>query len=186
MEPPRAHVRRRATPPGDGDLKAAELQRAASVAAFTLAVTSSGEAVLLCALLGVAAGEVVSAAVAVLAALTLALRWGTTSLDAVAGAQTVLGPAGLVGPPAAAAAGWCAAAALVLARPGAWAAPAFGAVAALVVAGPSPASAADVAVRVAAALAGAALAFVVDRRGPGVRPLAVVLAVAAGALAAAS
>lgn len=51
------------------------------------------------------------------AGLALLERWGTTSLDAVAGAQAVLGPGGVVGPPAGAASAWCTAAALVLASP---------------------------------------------------------------------
>ena len=187
MALPRAHLRGRTTAAGDGDLSADELQRAASVAAVTLAVTSSGEAVLLCALLALAAGQALSGVVAVLAGTAVALRWGTTSLDSIAGAQAVLGPAGLVGPVVATAATWCAAAALVLARPGGWAAPAFGVAAALGVAGPAPSSAGDVVVRVSAAAAGAVLALLVDRRAPaGARTLALTLAAAAGVTAAAS
>lgn len=58
-----------------------------------------------------AVGAVLFAGLAVLA------RWGTASLGAVAGAQSVLGPGGVVGPAAAAAAAWLAAAALLLASP---------------------------------------------------------------------
>lgn len=58
-----------------------------------------------------AVGAVLFAGLAVLA------RWGTASLGAVAGAQSVLGPGGVVGPAAAAASAWLAAAALVLASP---------------------------------------------------------------------
>jgi len=58
-----------------------------------------------------AVGAVLFAGIAVLQ------RWGTPSLDAVAGAQSVLGPGGVVGPQAAAASAWFAAAALVLATP---------------------------------------------------------------------
>ncbi|MGI8984057.1 MAG: hypothetical protein ACR2HM_05935, partial [Acidimicrobiales bacterium] len=53
-----------------------------------------------------AVGAVLLAGVAVLQ------RWGTPSLDAVAGAQSVLGAGGVVGPEAAAASAWFAAAAL--------------------------------------------------------------------------
>lgn len=51
------------------------------------------------------------------AGIAMVERWGTTSLDAVAGAQTVLGAGGVVGPGPAAASAWLAAAALVLATP---------------------------------------------------------------------
>ncbi|MGI8758899.1 MAG: hypothetical protein ACR2K0_06290, partial [Acidimicrobiales bacterium] len=61
----------------------------------------------------VAVGAVLFAGLAVLE------RWGTPSLSAVAGAQSVLGPGGAIGPAAAAASAWFAAAALVLASPGA-------------------------------------------------------------------
>ncbi len=53
----------------------------------------------------------------VLAGLTVLERWGSPSLEAVAGAQSVLGPGGLVGPASAAASAWLAAVALVLASP---------------------------------------------------------------------
>ena len=122
---------------------------------------------------------------AALAGLAFAARWGTTSLDAISGAQAVLGPAGVVGPPLAAASAWCGAAALVLAVPGRWAAPAFGLAAGLGVAGPSAATLQELAVRVGAGGAGAALALAVDRVAPPrvARPAALALAAAAGVLA---
>ncbi len=52
-----------------------------------------------------------------LAGLAVLERWGSPSLEAVAGAQSVLGPGGVVGPASAAASAWFTAAALVLASP---------------------------------------------------------------------
>ncbi len=52
-----------------------------------------------------------------LAGIAVLQRWGTPSLEAVAGAQSVLGAGGVVGPEAAAASAWFTAAALVLATP---------------------------------------------------------------------
>ena len=133
--------------------------------------------------------------------LALVERWGTTSLDAVAGAQSVLGPGGLVGPPNAAASAWFAAAALVLASP--WVdgddgsvsgehprlvapsalalALATGPAAAVMVAGPHFAT--DLPVRLAATLLGVVLATgVASFRWPQVTTA---VALAAGVIAAA-
>lgn len=66
----------------------------------------------------VAAHRVATGAIA-LAAAAVAVRWGTTSLAAVGGAQAVLGPAVLTGPPAAAASSLFAALTLVLLSPAA-------------------------------------------------------------------
>ena len=68
------------------------------------------------------------------------LRWGSTSLGALAGAQSVLGPAGLTGPATVAASSWLAAGAVVLAcrPPVLLGVLPFGALAAAVVAGPGP------------------------------------------------
>jgi uncharacterized protein (TIGR03382 family) len=125
------------------------------------------------------------AAALVLTALTVRARWGSGSLDAMAGAQAVLGPAVSVGPPAAAAV-WCAAAAVVLAGPRQLLAhAAFGVFAGFLVAGPSPAGdAGDAATRVVASATAVLVAWALGRRIP--RPVALGLAVAAAAAGGAS
>ncbi len=158
------------------------LRLATTVAAATVAATSSGEAVLLAVLLGLAAAELGSAVVAATAVVAFALRWGSTSLDAIAGAQAVLGPGGSVGPAGAVAATWCAAVALVVAAPAGWPAIAFGAAAALGVAGPAPGGPADIAVRMGATAAGVAVALVAGRLLPRRPAQAVGIALAGVAL----
>lgn len=88
----------------------------AAAAAVVLAVLSLGDALVLAALLVVVAWRLPALTV-VPALLASSWRWGSTSLDALAGAQAVLGPAGLVGSGRGAAASWLAAAALVLSSP---------------------------------------------------------------------
>jgi hypothetical protein len=73
--------------------------------------------VVLAALLAVVVGSPAAVGAVLFAGLAVLERWGTDSLGAVAGAQSVLGPGGLVGPTAAAASAWFAAGALVLASP---------------------------------------------------------------------
>ncbi|HEV2071801.1 MAG TPA: hypothetical protein VGR26_18615 [Acidimicrobiales bacterium] len=68
-------------------------------------------------LLAVLVAQPAAVGAVVLAGIAVLERWGTPSLDAVAGAQSVLGPGGIVGPEAAAASAWFAALALVLASP---------------------------------------------------------------------
>lgn len=149
-----------------------------------MAVSSSGEVVLLAVLLGIAAADAFAGAVALLALGAVAARWGTTSLDAIAGAQTVLGPGAAVGPMAAAASAACAAAALVLVRARGWAALLFGITAALIVAGPGAGRPELAALRAGAAIVGAGLAFGAQRwAAPIWRRLALGLAVAAVILA---
>lgn len=88
----------------------------AAVAALVLAVLSRGDALVLGVLLVVATWRLL--ALAVLPALVASSwRWGSTSLDALAGAQAVLGPAGFVGPATAATASWLAAIAILLSVP---------------------------------------------------------------------
>lgn len=148
-----------------------------------MALTSSGEVVLLATLLGIAAADLTSAAVATLAVTAVALRWGAVSLEAIAGAQAVLGPGASVGPLAAAASMWCAGGALLLSRAPGWAAPVFGVAAGLALAGPAATGAGPVVVRLSAAFAGAFVAVVVRRRAPrSARPVALALALAAVAL----
>lgn len=91
----------------------------AATAALVLAALSRGDAIVLAALLLIAVSRPLALAV-VPALLAASWRFASTSLEAVAGAQAVLGPAGLVGPVRAAAASWLAATALVLCTP-AWA-----------------------------------------------------------------
>lgn len=89
------------------------LRTAAAAAAVVLAVLARGDVLVLGALLCMVAWR--PPALAVLPALVAASwRWGSTSLDALAGAQAVLGPAGFVGPTAAAGASWLAAIAILL------------------------------------------------------------------------
>lgn len=185
MEPPGPDVLRRPAPPVRRVLSA-ELRTAAAVGGATLALLSTGDAVLLVVLVGLAGGEALAGAAATLAVLAAVLRWGTTSLEAIAGAQAVLGPAAAVGPTTAAASAGCAAAALVLASPGGRAAPVLGLVAGLVVAGPAPSGVASWLVRLAAGAAGAVLAVAVGRHrgsGPVIGWLAVALGAAAVGLA---
>ena len=87
-------------------------------------------------LLGLAALELTSVAVAGAAFTAVVLRWGSTSLAAIAGGQAVLGPAVAVGPWAAAVSTAAAAVALLcVAEPGPTAVP-FGLAAALLVSWP--------------------------------------------------
>ena len=155
------------------------------MAAGTLTLSSTGDVVLLGALLGIAAGDVLAAAAAVLAALSFAVRWGATSLEAIAGAQSVLGPGGAVAPALAGASSWCGALALLLLSPRDWRAAAFGLAAAIGVAGPMGSSGADLAVRVAASAVGAGVALGVGRVVPPAvgRPAALGLAGLAAVLA---
>ena len=76
---------------------------AAGVVAVVLAVVGRGDAVVLAALVAVAAGTGPGALAAAAAVAAAALRWGSTSLAAVVGAQAVLGPAVAVDPSTAAA-----------------------------------------------------------------------------------
>jgi hypothetical protein len=120
-------------------------------------------------LLGLAAVDVLVAGLGAVVALAVLARWGTTSLPALAGLQSVVGPAGLRGSGVEAASSWLAAAALVVvagALPRRWPAVALGLTAALVVAGPAASRPADAAVRVGGAVAGAALATAVAGRLP--------------------
>lgn len=189
LEPLGAHVRRGSTTSNDGwalILTGPDQRLGAAAAAATVAVTSTGDVVLLGVLLGLASGDLVAAAAVAAAGLSLAVRWGSTSLEAIAGAQAVLGPGGAVGPALAAASAWCAAAALVLATPRGWRAPAFGLAAGLCVAGPAAAGGGgELAIRVGAGAVAGALALAAGRWLPAAaaRPAALVLALIAGVLA---
>jgi hypothetical protein len=125
-----------------------------------MALSSTGDVLLLAVLLGVAAADVAVGAAAVLAGLTVLGRFGSTSLAALAGAQHVVGPAGTTGPALLAAAMWCAALAFVLgARGELIVAAGFGLAAANVVAGPAAHGADSLAIRMAASLLAVMLAW---------------------------
>lgn len=142
---------------------------AAAAAATVLALASTGDTMLLALLLGVAAMSAAAGGVAVLVALAMIARWGTTSLQAISGAQTVLGPAVVVGSALEIGACVLAALALVLISPPDWRAFVFGSAAALVLAGPrlGAADLPDFGIRVVATLAGTGLVIAVDRWLPG-------------------
>lgn len=190
VEPPRPVVPARA---GLTIAAGVPLRTAASVAALVLAVLSRGDVVVLAALLALAAWHLPAVGAVVPALLASAWRWGSTSLDALAGAQAVLGPAGWTGPAAAAASAWLAAVAVVLAVSGRLPRPpslvlavATGATAAVVVAGPAPGGA--VWVRVLATVVATGLALVVaawrtPQRGAVIDGIAIVAGLGALALA---
>src|SRR5205823_1885102 len=108
LEPLGPNVRTRAHRP------LTTLQLGAAAGAGVMALTSTGDVLLLGVLLGVAAASVETGAASVLAGLVVLGRFGTTSLAALAGAQHVVGPAGTTGPVLLATASWCAAAAVIL------------------------------------------------------------------------
>ena len=117
-----------------------DLPTAAATATAAVLLSSTGDAFLVAALLafaaaspqsarppsadggreaqGVVPAAVVTGVVAALVALAAAVRWGSSSVEAIAGAQAVLGPAGLVGSPGEVASSWMGAAALLAVIPG--------------------------------------------------------------------
>lgn len=166
----------------------AEHLRLAAAGAAALVVGSTGDAFLLAVLLGVVAGDVVAGAAAAGVALALLARWGSSSLAAVAGAQAVLGPAVLLGPPVSAASVWLATLALVVVAPVGWRAVLFGAAAGLVACGPAATTLGNAGLRVVGLVVGAGLVYVAAPRlartparwaGPPLAFAAVALAVAA-------
>jgi hypothetical protein len=169
----------------------------AAAAAVIMAVTSTGDVILLGVLLGLAASDAVAdgavaGGVGVLAGAGVVGRWGTSSLAALAGGQAVVGAGGWTGSAALVASSWGAALALFLVcPPGLAPAAAFGAVASQLVAGPALAdnsSAGVVVLRVLAPLAGAGAAVVMARLVPRqiARVGAVAVAIVSAALAFAS
>jgi hypothetical protein len=157
VEPPRPDVPHRAT---------LTAQRPALAAAATaLALSSHGNVLLLAALLALVAARPAPGVAAVLAAGSAVVRWGSPSLGAIAGAQSVLGPAVTVGPSAAAASAACAAVAIVLCAraPGRGrallVAIPFGCAAAALAAGPGPGG--ELALRAAATVVASALAIAI-------------------------
>ena len=139
---------------------------AAAAGAAALLLTGRGDAFLLAALLSVVALDRWAALTAGTVAAALLARWGTSSLPAVAGAQSVLGPGFVVEPVVGAAALVLAAAALVLIAPPAPFGLVFGAAAGFVVAGPSWATVPGGLVRLAAAAVGVAAVWWLQPRLP--------------------
>jgi hypothetical protein len=90
---------------------------AAGWAVIVLAVLSRGDVLVLAALLALVSWRPSSAVALVAALLATGWRWGSTALEAVSGAQAVLGPAGWVGSGRVAASSWLAALAIVAAAP---------------------------------------------------------------------
>lgn len=164
----------------------------AAAGAGALALSSTGSMVVAALLFGVSTRSRWSTLAAVLATAAVSVRFSTAVLDEIAGIQSVLGIAGRVGPPVAAASAWTAAAAVLLAvrapsnlsRPARLLpAVAGGALAAAIVAGPGPGG--GLGVRVGATVVAVALAVLVaatDGRPRLVR-IREVSAVVAGALA---
>lgn len=163
VEPPGAHLRGGPAPvivPGTAPplwraaIRSEDARVVAAVTAVVLALTARGDAFVLALVLGVAAADVWAATVATAGALAIVMRYATTSLTALAGAQTVLGPAILGG--GLAAPGFAAvASALLLAGTEVTSAAAFGAFAGIVAMGPSGAAPSGLAVRALAAAVGA-------------------------------
>lgn len=156
-------------------------------AASVLTLTSSGDAFLLAALLGLVAADIAVAGVAALVATSLTIRYGASSLAAAGGAQAVLGPAILTGDAFSIAGAWTAALALAFVGPRGLPVLAFGLAAAAVAAGPDVSGPASLAIRlggviVALGVAGAAARYTPRRAA---RWFAAASAAAAVALAAA-
>lgn len=141
----------------------------AAVAALVVALAGRGDLLLLGALLAVGLAERRSSLAAVLATAAVAVRWGTTSAETVAGAASTLGPGLRVGPPLAAATLGLAALGLLLSGLGAPRLPrlAAGVAAGAVAGGPvAGLSLGAILVGLAAAAAGAALASALPRLFP--------------------
>ena len=139
------------------------MRRAATAAAAVLLLGSIGDGAVVVFLLAMAAADAASVLVAVLVGAATVLRFGSSSLGALAGAQAVLGPGGVVGPARAAASTWLAAAALLVAAPGGLQAVPYGLAAGALVAGPAPRTPSDLLVRAGAALAGGGLGWAAGR-----------------------
>jgi hypothetical protein len=82
-----------------------------------LAIASRGDIIVLAALLAAAAATRLRAIGSALACTAALVRWGSSSLGAIAGAQAVLGPAAWTGGGAAVASAWLAAFALLACVP---------------------------------------------------------------------
>jgi hypothetical protein len=164
------------SPPTSLQPTATSVAVAAALAGAVLAGTSIGSMVVAALLVGVATADRRAGGAALLAVVATAIRFRTANFDDLAGIQSVLGPAGTVGPATAAASAWAGGVAVVLAatapvagrrgdRTGRRAlvarlfaaapAPACGLLAAALVAGPGPS---ELDVRIAASVLAVALA----------------------------
>ncbi len=170
----------------------------AAAGTAVLALTSTGSVVVAAVLFGVANRSRWSGLAALLATAAVAVRFASVGFDDLAGAQSVLGAAGAVGPSLAAASSWLAAVAVLLAVrgavPGATESPgsavartwliaiAGGALAATIVAGPG---ADDLWLRIASTViaSGVAVGVVAGDRQRRVRRVRPALAVVAGVVA---
>jgi hypothetical protein len=161
------------------------LRLAAGTASAALLVTASGDVVVLaCLLAAVAAGR--AALGTALACLSLALLYGAANLAAAAGAQAVLGPAAITGPPLHVASVWVGGVAFVAAARTWPAAFPFGLAAGFAAAGPSLTSVAAVGVRLLGAVVGIGLATAVaalTARQPRLRRVQPWISIGAGAAA---
>ena len=199
---PRVRIRRRVpTPVVDENVETAQpsttgdhlsLRAALLAGAFALAAGSRGDVAVLAVLLAFGAGRRTPAFASAVALCAVMVRWGSTSLRAIAGAQAVLGPAGWTGSNAAVVSSWLAALALVgaarpLRRDWSWVGIAgvvpFAVAAADVVAGPSLGGA--LALRVVATVIGLAAALVASRweRAPACAAVVAVAALVTAGLA---
>jgi hypothetical protein len=160
VEPPGPHVHGGSAATGLTGLTTAELRLAAGAGAAALVLCGRGDAFLLALLLGVTAFDVLAGLTAGTVATVLLARWGSSSLAAAAGAQSVLGLGFLVGPlPSAAAVVLAAAALFAVAPADDRLRTVFGAAAGIVLAGPSFATLPGAVVRLLAIAAGAAAAW---------------------------
>lgn len=157
----------------------------ATGAAVSLLLTSTGDLFVVVTLLALAALDVYAAGITAAAAVAMLLRWGSSSLAAIAGAQAVLGAGIAVGSAAGTISTGAAALAVLCAAPTGIAAVPYGLTAALFVAGPAATTPSHLAVRVAAGLAGAVVALLVARRADVIVRRRVAAAAAAVAILAA-
>lgn len=165
----------------------------AAFAALALGLTSRGDIIVLAAVLAAATAARLRAIAGAMACTAVLVRWGSSSLGAIAGAQAVLGPAGWTGDAAGIASAWLAALALLACVP-AWpsgggngrapmivvvfASAPFAIAAADVTVGPAPGGA--LLARLVGSVVAVAIAVVVcrssaDRRGDRARSVAAVV-----------
>lgn len=166
VEPPRAHVRGGRAATAFDAIRLSDARLAAAAAVAALALTSTGDVLVVAVLLAVVAADVVVGVATVGAALAVLARWGTTSLPGLAGGQAVVGAAGWTGPALAVVSSWLAAAAVAAASPSRWwAAIPFGLTAGLLVAGPATGGGGVTAfaVRLAGAVGGMAVCVAATR-----------------------
>lgn len=140
LEPPGADVphRRYSGAVSTSERWRIDLGPAAAAAAAVLAITSTGHLVVAAVLVGIAGRDRRSVLAAVAAVAAVAVRFGTTTFDGLAGLQTVLGPAVTLGATTAVLATALAAISLIVGTTG-WAhALAAGPLAAALACGPGP------------------------------------------------